>query len=238
MFKMIKNKVGLEFEFLVHDKSGNLVFPGNLGFSFDDFCIIGEARCKPGETPGEVLGNLHEKLYEIQKRAKKKNCQLVYKGWEEISMKQYAKVLRKMGYKPLSESSNIYGTDILSLTNEVVDENGAVTGKLVSTGLHVHFSSHSMEKVKIADSSYKTISTSVITYPDVKFIVEEFDKNLLETTMKSLPNGLKFRHKGFWEEKSHGFEYRSLPATSQTLFDLAPTIVEFAFEKLAELSIS
>ena len=82
---MIENKIGLEFEFLLRNKKGDLVFPGKHGFDTDDFPIIGEARAEAGSSVEETLGNFFKAYYEVVKKAEKKNLTVDISGYTEIT---------------------------------------------------------------------------------------------------------------------------------------------------------
>jgi hypothetical protein len=62
----IINKIGLEVEFfLCNKKDGKLVYPSDYGFETDDFIILGEFRCEPGNTREEVIGNYYKELSKV-----------------------------------------------------------------------------------------------------------------------------------------------------------------------------
>jgi len=46
-----------------------------------------------------------------------------------------------MGEKYFSDIKNVYGTEILELTDDTFDKNGNLIFSKISTGLHIHFSS-------------------------------------------------------------------------------------------------
>jgi hypothetical protein len=263
---MIKNQIGLEAEYLLR-KDGELVFPCDYGFDFDDFLILGEFRAKPGKTVAETIANFFLEYYTVLERAKEKGLTVDIKGWAEITPKFYSEILKKMGSKQINESQNIYGTDILECSDSLV-EDGKIVKQYLSTGLHVHFSSGEKDTVKYTDGSseyyydpvtlpisimndqittsltlYKrqkndastkreiTVYASRITKPVIKYFVEEMDILL---SLYNLPVKLKYRNKGFYEIKPHGFEYRSFPFSTETLRDIN-LIVSKAFSLLESL---
>lgn len=136
----LENKVGLEAEFFLTSAKGNLVFPGSNGFDTDEFIILGEFRSEPGINRSETLSNFFKEYYRIVEKAKSKNLVVNLDGIWEIDLKKKAEILRKMGTKTVSESKNIYKTDLLELSDDII-EDGKITGRYLSTGLHVHFSS-------------------------------------------------------------------------------------------------
>ena len=67
--------------------------------------------------------------------------------------------------------------------------------------------------------------------PTINYIVSEMDKNLFEKYAPSEKERTKYRQKGFYRIRKHGFEYRSLPANEKTLNEI-DEIVKFAFKLL------
>lgn len=254
---MIENRIGLEFEFLLRDKKGNLVFPENKGFETDDFPILGECRVKSASTPEKCLGNFFESYYRLKKRVEKKGLVLDLTGFAEIDNAFNAKVLKAMGTKIISESKNIKGTKILELNDSIIKDK-TVWGRYISCGLHIHFSSE--EKQILSNKKYEevnlhwldkplpfkvyqptnqkneegSIRISRITMPVLLDFVKDFDKKILPNYKYNF--NLKFRMPGYYEIKSYGFEYRSLPFNEKILEDI-DKIVYHAFKKLNELKI-
>lgn len=146
----IINKVGLEAEFFLTGKGGKLLYPGDHGFSTDEFIILGEFRAKPGKTRAETFGNFYSEYAEVLTKAYKKGFDINLDGVKRIDPTKNAEILRKMGTKAITESKNIYGTDILELTDNIIDD-GKIVGRYISTGLHIHFSSS-----VIVDRTYPT----------------------------------------------------------------------------------
>lgn len=140
-----ENKVGLEAEFFLAGKDGRLLYPGNYGFQTDEFIILGEFRAEPGTTRPETLSNFFDSYYKNLGIARKKGFDICLLGVREIDLKRNAEILREMGSKPITESKNIYGTDILELSDNVIKD-GKIVGRYISTGLHVHFSSIEINK--------------------------------------------------------------------------------------------
>ncbi len=271
---MIKNMVGLEAEFLLRNKGNKeLTFPGDHGFTTDEYIILGEFRGQPGNNTAEVISNFMLEYYKVLGLAEKKEKVVDLMGYAEIDNEFNSKIMRKMGTKQVNDSANIYGTDILKLSDVLV-KNGEVTGKKLSCGLHIHFSSQATETRNVIDSvneyfyapvtipisigegvntvlklfsrekneSYKkdtkidiSASCSRITKPVIKYFVETLDKEILPkyVTEDKMPK-LKFRNPGFYEMKTWGFEYRSLPFNTEVLDNLFD-ITNFAFKLLEEL---
>ena len=90
---------------------------------------------------------------------------------------------------------------------------------------------------KIAGEDIKketTVRASRLTKPDVSYIVKTLDEKLLPGYSLDVP--LKYRQPGFYEIKTHGFEYRSLPYT-RTILDDIYVIVDTAYGLLEGLSL-
>lgn len=137
---MLKNKVGLEAEFILRNSKGDVLYPGNCGFSTDDFIILGEIRGIAGESREETLANFLQEYYKALGKAKKDNRTLDLNGWSEISPQFYSEIMTKMEKKTISPIKNIYNIDMLTLSDAVV-EDGVLKYHKISTGLHIHFSS-------------------------------------------------------------------------------------------------
>jgi len=157
---------------------------------------------------------------------------------------------------------NIHGTDISEYSDQVV-EKGKIQGAKASCGLHIHFScykksTHASKKdtyepillpigvagaetilrlyKKIGSDEDKKIevSVSLLTKPAVEWIVKEMDKAFFKKFQPPKEESTKYRQPGFYELKPYGFEYRSLPATPDTMKAL-PEIVEKSFKLLDEV---
>jgi len=258
---MIKNMVGLEAEFLLYDKDGTLVMPREHGFEVDDYPILGEFRAKPGESIGKTVGNFITEYYNVIAKADKLGLTVDLSGHSTISPELYAKVLTSMGTKTLAKGANIYGGNILTMSDHVIDESGNITAVKISCGLHLHFSSNhtvsrvisgmkytpvtlplSIKDIPVQMDLYRgagyeeertiTATADRITNPVVKFIVEQLDT--LVYPLYKLDVALKYRRPGYYELKPYGFEYRSLPFTSAVLNNIMK-ITTTAFELLESI---
>lgn len=143
----ITNKVGLEAEFFVK-KNGQLVLPRNYGFESDEYIILGEFRSTPGKTVSETVSNFLLEWYNTLEKAKRMGVEICIDPHQIITKKFHADVLREMGTKEISTSSNIYGTDILEDTDAVIVD-GKIIGYYLSIGLHIHFSSVIAEQKEV-----------------------------------------------------------------------------------------
>jgi hypothetical protein len=74
-------------------------------------------------------------------------------------------------------------------------------------------------------------TASTLNRPTVEWMVRELDDRFFERFAPKAAERTKYRQAGFYELKPYGFEYRSLPASPDTL-EALPEIVEVAFELL------
>ena len=104
----------------------------------------------------------------------------VLSGFSGVSNQEYSKFLKAMGSKSIADTKNIYGTEILELTNDIIHEN-KVVGKLITCGLHIHFGSfEEASRVVSPDFKYKKVSLPVYDpHSDVKFSFIELYKREL-----------------------------------------------------------
>jgi hypothetical protein len=77
-------------------------------------------------------------------------------------------------------------------------------------------------------------TVSRLTKPVLYHFVKELDEKILPQYKIDVP--LKYRNPGFYEIKSWGFEYRSLPFNKSLLSNIAE-IVDFSFNLLEDLNI-
>lgn len=89
---------------------------------------------------------------------------------------------------------------------------------------------------KVSDKEEEVVSVEVskFTRPAIYAIVEAMDKEFFDRFAPEASERTKYRQPGFYELKSYGFEYRSLPATRETISAL-PEITKKAFEVLHDL---
>lgn len=232
----ILNKVGLEAEFLLRDSNGELVYPENYGFGYDEFRILGEFRADAGTTRHETVGKFIQSLVEVINLAQKNKLTIDFSGLAIVSPQKKAEIIRKVGAKYVPPCTNIYKTDILNFSDDVV-ENGSITASRISAGLHVHFSRRVYQETTefIGDKEIsRTYDRSLLTPSQIKNIIRNMDKKILPSYSLDVP--LKYRQPGFYEIKPWGFEYRSLPMTERfiNLGELR-LLVDFAFGQLEKL---
>lgn len=233
------NRIGLEAEFFLTNSKGELVYPQGFGFDYDDFIILGEFRAEPGSTREDTIANFIKELVRVRLKAQQKKLTLSY-GYKEITPKFKREILKKMGTKEIQDTKNIYNTEILSCSDDVV-EDGKIVSSKISAGLHIHFSKEVVFERNIQYTfEHNTQSTLVrenyyILRPsDIKGIITAMDKYIYPKY--TLPVKLKYRQVGFYELKPYGFEYRSLPMCNEftSLVELEE-VVDYAFTLLENL---
>ena len=243
---MLEKKIGLEFEFILYsNKLNSIVLPGKYGFSTDEFIILGEERTGAFSTMPEIMGDFYNKWYKLQEKLTQNNLAYNIRGYESVTPEFYAEILRNMSTKEISVCKNLYKTDILKLTDAVV-ENGKIKSYYISCGLHLHFSfvnkaefsSPKLVKlgkkyVHLGEYEKHTASLNVMPIEWMKKIIRGYDKIWLRTLTKDFPR-LKFRYPGYYETKPWGFEYRSLPFNDEVIKFL-PQIISDGFKFLDQI---
>lgn len=74
---------------------------------------------------------------------------------------------------------------------------------------------------------------SKLNRPTIEWIIRKMDEKFFERFAPAKAERTKYRQPGFYEIKPYGFEYRSLPANSETIAAL-PEIVTYCFSLLDE----
>lgn len=229
----LQNKVGIEAEFFLRDKNKKLVYPSNYGFSTDDFPIVGEVRADAGTSRHETVGNFLKELARLFYKAEVEKLTLDFSSYVEISPAEKAKILRSVGIKSLDISNNVYATDLLNYSDDVV-RNGKVISSRVSAGFHIHLSRRVYHHTQIKGKSDVVFDMNTLTASQIKAIVRGFDRNLFPRF--PLKVNLKYRQPGFYEIKPWGFEYRSLPMSEKlTEMHELRAVVNIAFSALEKL---
>jgi hypothetical protein len=86
------------------------------------------------------------------------------------------------------------------------------------------------------DKKYeKELHASRLNKPAIEYIVRAMDDTFFERFAPKEAERTKYRQPGFFELKSYGFEYRSLPANPKTMAAL-PEIAEKAHALLQEVN--
>lgn len=230
----IKNKVGLEAEFLLRNNKGKLVFPGDFGFETDEFEILGEFRADAAFSRYQAVGNFFTSLMWVLDKAKENNLTVDFSGVTTITPEQKAEIIRKVGYKSVPPCTNVYKTDILALSDDVVDKKGNIISSRISAGLHVHFSRRMYHETYVKGKLIEASDVNLLLLRQIKSMVREMDKKILPIYQPKAT--LKYRQPGFYEMKPWGFEYRSLPMSIDfTDYNNVRHVVDFAFSLLEKL---
>jgi len=235
---MIKIKVGLDPEFMVKYK-GNYIYPilrsikdfesdtdyyAACKIGMDEFGHCAEIRPAEGMSGKEVVLNTISAMADLPGQFK-----YYSDNTHQMDKKTFIRILRKIGRKDLSDSSNIYDIDILDdcAMDLAVRQKGQ---RLLFCGCHMHLSA-----TESFTQRYKgeTINVSHNYKLPVKALVWLFDSLIFECLKddKHFDIG-RYRRTGFYELKSHGgFEYRSLGAST-----LTPTRIRLVSDLMIEIT--
>jgi hypothetical protein len=186
-------EIGLEKEMFLLDADGNIMEPKLFGFPRDEFEFLVELRSLPSDRLYPVYMTLHQEELQYKLRADKFGMKLesnpnrietdewVRNHWDKYNLHRF---------NALDYTKNIYDNNKESHHLGVLDHTS--TSKRLTAGIHVHFSSRNAE-------------TGEIIQLPIESIVGQMDE-IFKKEIK-----LSKRNKGEYEEKVHGFEYRSLP---------------------------
>lgn len=193
--KMVEIKeIGVEKEIFLL-KNGRIIEPRPYSFPVDDFEFLVEIRSLPSDRFYPVYMTLRAQELQYSLRANKFGLflddepnMLVETKWVDALWKKY----NLYEYSDKDYTKNIYDTKKQSHHLGVLDTDFKDTKRLTA-GVHVHFSSRDSETGKKIDLPIKDI----VRRMDEKFhdIITDERRNI-----------------GEFEEKSYGFEYRSLPS--------------------------
>lgn len=221
MFSKI-TQVGFEWEFMLwNQKSKKYIFPASVGFGHGDMPLLGEVRALPGQSPAEATGLFIQSVCETRDRVMKLKHLELQCGYALITPEQYAEAMLHNRDKPIERNRNVYGTDILQLTDDVTENNVRI-GTHISSGLHIHLSQTEKYARRVNETTIEDIRP-LLTITQMSRLVKQLDKKLLPkyptraaswlaVSSTAMPVNLKYRQPGFWDIKAHGgFEYRSLP---------------------------
>jgi len=181
-------KIGIEVEYFLFDKDGNIVSPSDYSISQDECGYLAELRCEPGTSVYETFG-----FYLAEKKRMLEQIKFANNGLS-ISSESHIKIPFRM----LRNFQHRYGKNIANESNIYHHEYHSLASQ--HAGIHVHFSRN--EERTIGDKS-------ITIYPFYDFIpiITGMDREYKEEIKASK------RKPGFYELKSYGFEYRSLPTS-------------------------
>ena len=186
---MILNEVGAELELFLLDKDNNILEPIKYGFPSDEMGFLIEIRSEHSDNYQDVIDSM-ETLMRIN----------IYKAGEmgfivrrspsvEVSKEFQDYISEKYRHSMLPDQTrNIYGSKESHHTG--------FSNNLATAGLHIHFSSRRIFGTKCLQRELP-----------IESIVRNLDNKYKEDIL------LSNRIPGEYELKSHGFEYRSLPAS-------------------------
>jgi len=197
-------EIGIEKEVFLLDSHGKIMEPKLYGFPRDEFEFLVELRSLPSDRLYPVLTTLHQEELQYRLRANKFGMNIidtptrrVYTDWIQSHWVKY----NLSRFEDCDYTHNVYATPDekreshhLGVLDDVNDHNY----KILTAGIHVHFSSRDSKTGK------------VIQLP-IEKIVKKMDNHF-----KSIITS-ECRNLGEWEPKTHGFEYRSLPCNADTL---------------------
>jgi len=184
---------GFEKEYFIKSKGQYCIVPDNA-MGHDDCGYLAEARGTHHENPITASFLFDAAEYELETQAAIKKVKLIEEPFITLPKDLERQALRQFGKSTISyDRGNIYGLDY-----DVNEE------PVARAGLHVHFSN---KKSFVGKDSNLTLY-GILNIPKlIQLLDKAFEKEIKEA--RRLP--------GFYEMKSYGFEYRSLPNTVSTL---------------------
>jgi len=189
-------EIGIEKEcFLM--KGDKILEPRLYGFPKDEFEFLVELRSMPADRFYQVYTTLHQEEIQNSLRANKFGMELVSRDHVIVPREFVDSLWKKYDLYKFNNSDqthNIYGNRDQSHHLGVLDTNDSKKKRLTA-GIHVHFSS-------------RNPSTGDVIDLPIEKIVELMDNSFSDVIKISQRNA------GEWEQKDHGFEYRSIPGNA------------------------
>ena len=203
------DEIGLEREVWLLDKDGRIVEPRIYWFPNDDFGFLIEERTRPHDNAKMIIKDLEILHDTFVYHADQYGLDIVEEAMIPLNgynRKLIERLSVEYGYGILEDlTANIYSGVTQSHATGIV-------GDRLTAGLHVHF-------------SRKTPDGKRVQLPMFK-IVEEMDRIFRDEI-----TGAKRMH-GEFEVKPYGFEYRSLPATTDIRKVLEAAFSMFELEEI------
>lgn len=185
-------EIGLERELFLLDSHKNIKEPKQFGFPRDQFEFLVEIRSLPSDRFYPVYTTMQQEELQYKLRANKFNMKLCNTPFIYVEKQWVDNLWNKYNLHSFKDyTQNIYGKQDHTHHKGVLPA-GKDKCKLTA-GVHVHFSSRDKK------------TGNVIKLP-IEKIVSLMDKTFKQEVLESE------RILGEWEPKTHGFEYRSLPA--------------------------
>lgn len=193
---------GMELEFFAvvapgKENEGQVTFfPAPLASLMDDCGYLLEARGEKANNPDQARWNLHKQIRYLTKQASAQGLMLENLDTKDIAKEHLRLCMRQYGKN--AAQSYFMGGHVYKSTRP-------------RAGLHLHFGTERMFKIpdKVMDNEIVTGGAwTVAEICNMPRIIALLDKAFREEikAAKRMP--------GEYEVKSYGFEYRSLPATS------------------------
>lgn len=180
-------KYGFEKEYFVADSEGKFVLcPPEL--RGDECGFLAEARGEPHEDPFKAAYLFLAEEEKLKEKVTSLGLRLLWVTETKLSTALLRDALRRNG-KPVypTERGNIYGLDYKA------------NDRRQRAGLHVHVSNERQFHYK------GEVVGTVSSFFDFVKIIQKLDGRFKKEIKQA------WRLPGFYEIKSHGFEYRSLP---------------------------
>ncbi len=183
-------KYGFEIEFFLTQKKTFVICPKGMESQMDECGWLAEARGKPKSDPIEAAFSCLADIHRLKTLVTEKKLRLSSVSYAELTPELMRQARRTHGKRNYPEGrGNIHNLDF------------APDDELARAGLHIHFSDYYERK---DDKGVVHQDHCPINMPKIiQAFDKEFEADIYEA--KRLP--------GFYEMKSWGFEYRSLPNT-------------------------
>lgn len=194
----IVDKIGIERELFLFDSNDILVEPAIYGFPYDEFGFLIEIRTQPCTHMSALFSDYQARHNALSSMAERLGLHIEVLHEVQMDSKFIKTLSRKYAYDSLLDTTaNIYKDVTKSHATGLANGKG-------TAGLHIHFSRY-----------VNGLRAQLPLFEIVKTCDEKFARTIM----------LSGRNLGEFEIKSHGFEYRSLPA------DVTLQIpIEFAFK--------
>jgi hypothetical protein len=246
MARKFTNKIGVEVEFFIVNSKKEIIIPPDK-FDRDDFPLFGEIRSEPGATVAETIANFVKARIKAEEMISENHSMVFdsFARIKLDIYRKAMRLVTKPKNEMLGKTRNVYGTNIEDFSDQII-EKGKIQGIHASTGLHIHFSSFVSDEHKVEEMEYDAVNlplsmgdikttlnlyrskgfkttkemkvtASQMNVPTVEWIVKKMDDKFFKKYVSSEDKQTKYRQPGYYELKEYGFEYRSLPASDETM---------------------
>lgn len=195
------DEIGIEREYFLVDKKGQIIEPKLFGFPYDEFGFLVEIRTRPHISTKMLMDELMKLIEVHSAQAKALDFELKLLNAMKLKSSFLKYLSEKYSYSHLKDlTANVYPKVAVTHATGLDTKKGYGTA-----GCHIHFSRKTLD------------GRQRVQLPIIK-IVYAFDARFNREI------ALANRMAGEYEIKPHGFEYRSLPATINIF-----SAVEFGF---------